>query len=170
MSASQVPLQPLKRGSVTKLWLGILLLVAAAVLLAWAGAGSLRGETTANGVTIRTLKPGEGPFIKPVDGVLLEYVGRLADGKEFDSSRGQPVPMIAGQVIPGFSEALQKMQKGGSYKIHIPAELAYGASPPEGSPIPPNAPLEFDVKIVQVVPNAALMMPPQGAGGGQPGL
>jgi FKBP-type peptidyl-prolyl cis-trans isomerase FkpA len=105
-----------------------------------------------------------------VDGVLIEYVGRLEDGTEFDSSRGQPVPMIAGQVIPGFAEALQKMQKGGSYKIHIPAELAYGASPPEGSPIPPNAPLDFDVKIVQVVPNAALMMSPQGSGGGQPGL
>jgi len=161
MSVSQVPLQPLKRGSLTKLWLGILLLVAAAVLLAWAGAGSLRGETTANGVTIRTVKPGEGPFIKPVDGVLLEYVGRLADGKEFDSSRGQPVPMIAGQVIPGFAEALQKMQKGGSYKIHIPAALAYGASPPEGSPIPPNANLNFDISIVQIVPNAALMMQQQ---------
>ena len=47
--------------------------------------------------------------------------------------------MIAGQVIPGFAEALQKMQKGGRYQIHIPAELAYGASPPPGSPIPPNA-------------------------------
>ena len=161
MSVSQVPLQPLKRGSLAKLWLGILLLVAAAVLLAWTGAGSLRGETTANGVTIRTLKAGEGPFIKPVDGVMIEYTGRLTDGKEFDSSRGQPVPMIAGQVIPGFSEALQKMQKGGSYKIHIPAALAYGASPPEGSPIPPNADLDFDVSIVQIVPNAALMMQQQ---------
>ena len=161
MSVSQVPLQPLKRGSVSKLWLGILLLIAAAVLLAWIGAGSLRGETTPNGVSIRTVKAGEGPFIKPVDGVLLEYVGRLEDGKEFDSSRGQPVPMIAGQVIPGFAEALQKMQKGGSYKIHIPAALAYGASPPEGSPIPPNANLNFDNSIVQIVPNAALMMQQQ---------
>ena len=170
MSVSQVPLRPLKRGALAKLWIGILLLIGAALLLAWTGAGAMRGETTASGVSIRTVKAGEGPTIKAVDGVLIEYVGRLEDGTEFDSSRGQPVPMIAGQVIPGFAEALQKMQKGGSYKIHIPAELAYGASPPEGSPIPPNAPLEFDVKIVQVVPNAALMMPPQGAGGGQPGL
>jgi FKBP-type peptidyl-prolyl cis-trans isomerase FkpA len=171
MSVSQVPLRPVKRGALAKLWLGILLLVAAALLLAWAGAGAMRGETTESGVKVRTVKAGEGPFIKAVDGVMIEYEGRLEDGTVFDSSRGQPVPMIAGQVIPGFAEALQKMQKGGSYKIHIPGELAYGASPPQGSPIPPNAALDFDVSIVQVVPNAALMMPPQGAGsGGQPGL
>ena len=106
-------------------------------------------------------------MIKPVDGVLIEYEGRLENGTVFDSSQGQPVPMIAGQVIPGFAEALQKMQKGGRYTIRIPAELAYGASPPQGSPIPPNAPLEFDVHVVQVVPDAALMQMP---GGGQPGL
>jgi FKBP-type peptidyl-prolyl cis-trans isomerase FkpA len=65
--------------------------------------------------------------------------------------------MIAGQVIPGFAEALTKMQKGGRYKIRIPAALGYGATPQPGSPIPPNADLEFDVHVVQVVPNAALM-------------
>ena len=170
MSVSQVPLQPLKRGSLAKLWLGILLLVGAALLLAWTGAGALRGETTASGLQFRTVKAGAGPMIKPVDGVLIEYEGRLEDGTVFDSSRGQPVPMIAGQVIPGFAEALQKMQKGGRYTILIPGELAYGASPPQGSPIPPNATLEFDVHVVQVVPNAALMAGPQGPAGGQPGL
>ena len=169
MSVTQVPLQPLKRGSLAKLWLGILLLVAAALLLAWTGAGALRGEITASGLQFRTVKAGAGPMIKPVDGVLIEYEGRLEDGTVFDSSRGQPVPMIAGQVIPGFAEALQKMQKGGRYTIRIPGELAYGASPPQGSPIPPNAPLEFDVHVVQVVPDAALMAGPQ-APGGQPGL
>ena len=169
MSVSQVPLHPLKRGSLAKLWLGILLLVAAALLLAWQGAGALRGETTASGLMFRTIEAGDGPLIKPVDGVLIDYEGRLEDGTVFDSSRGQPVPMIAGQVIPGFAEALQKMQKGGRYTIRIPGALAYGANPPPGSPIPPNAPLEFDVHVVQVVPDAALMAP-QGAPGGQPGL
>jgi len=170
MSVSQVPLRPLKRGSLAKLWLGILLLVGAALLLAWAGAGAMRGETTASGLQFRTLQAGEGPLIKPVDGVVIEYEGRLENGTVFDSSRGEPVPMIAGQVIPGFAEGLQMMQKGGRYTIRIPAELAYGASPPPGSPIPPNAPLEFDVHVVQVVPNAALMMGQQGQAGGQPGL
>ena len=94
-----------------------------------------------------------------MDGVLVEYEGRLADGTVFDDSarHGGPQPMIAGQVIPGFSEALMKMQKGGKYKIHIPGKLAYGESPPPGSPFGPNADLDFDVHIVQIVPNAALM-------------
>lgn len=168
MSVSQVPLRPLKRGALAKLWLGIFLLVTAALVLAWAGAGAMRGETTESGLQFRTIEAGEGPFIKPVDGVMIEYEGRLEDGTVFDSSRGQPVPMIAGQVIPGFAEALQKMQKGGRYTIRIPAKLAYGANPPPNSPIPPNAPLEFDVSVVQVVPDAALLMGQQG--GDQPGL
>jgi FKBP-type peptidyl-prolyl cis-trans isomerase FkpA len=83
----------------------------------------------------------------------------------FDSSEGRgPTPMIAGQVIPGFAEALTMMQKGGRYRIKIPSALGYGATPQPGSPIPPNANLEFDVHIVQVVPNAALMQGMQQGG------
>jgi FKBP-type peptidyl-prolyl cis-trans isomerase FkpA len=85
----------------------------------------LRGETTASGLNFRIVQPGEGPTIKPVDGVMIEYEGRLTDGTVFDTSEGRgPAPMIAGQVIPGFAEALQKMQKGGRYAIRIPSSLA----------------------------------------------
>jgi FKBP-type peptidyl-prolyl cis-trans isomerase FkpA len=162
MTVTQVPLRPIARGSLAKLWLGLLVLVVAALALAWSGAGQLRGETTASGLQFRTVEPGEGPMIKPVDGVMIEYEGRLMDGTVFDSSEGRgPAPMIAGQVIPGFAEALQKMQKGGRYAIRIPSDLAYGATPPPG-PIPPNADLEFDVHVVQVVPDAALMAAQQG--------
>ena len=154
---------PKSRTGVGKLWLGIFILIAAGVALAWLGAGSLRGETTASGLAFRTVKAGSGAFIKPVDGVLIEYEGRLEDGTVFDSSEGRgPTPMIAGQSIPGFSEALTMMQKGGRYRVRIPSALGYGDSPQPGSPIPPNADLEFDVHVVQVVPNAALM---QGAPG-----
>ena len=77
----------------------------------------------------------------------------------FESTEGRgPVPLIAGQTVPGFTEALTRMQKGGRYRIHIPSDLAYGANPPEGAPIPPNADLEFDIHVVQIVPNAAAMM------------
>jgi FKBP-type peptidyl-prolyl cis-trans isomerase FkpA len=147
-----------QRRSTGKLWLALLLLIAAGVALAWFGAGSLRGETTASGLQFRTIEAGNGDPIKSVDGVLVEYEGRLEDGTVFDTSEGRgPTPMIAGQVIPGFAEALTKMQKGGRYRIKIPSELGYGAAPQPGSPIPPNANLEFDVHVVQVVPNAALM-------------
>ena len=126
---------------------------------------ALRAETTASGIQFRTVEEGSGDKIKAVDGVLIEYEGRLEDGTVFDSSGGRgPVPLLAGQVIPGFAEALTRMQKGGRYKIRIPSRLAYGATPPAGGPIPPNADLDFDVHVVQIVPDAASMMqsgPPQ---------
>ena len=157
MSVSTLAHPPRSR-STGKLWLGLLALVAAGVGLAWIGSGSLRGETTASGLQFRTVEEGSGPTVNAVDGVLIEYEGRLDDGTVFDTSEGRgPTPMIAGQVIPGFAEALTKMQKGGRYRVRIPSELGYGATPQPGSPIPPNADLEFDVHVVQVVPNAALM-------------
>ena len=164
MSAN-TPAQSSSRAGVGKLWLGLLVLVAAGLALAWIGAGSLRGETTPSGLKFRTVEAGSGPQIKAIDGVLIDYEGRLLDGTVFDSSAGRgPTPMIAGQVIPGFAEALTKMQKGGRYKIRIPAKLGYGDSQPPGSAIPPNSDLDFDVHVVQVVPNAALMQGAQQAG------
>src|SRR5918994_6623295 len=100
MSVSTLAHPKSGRGSVAKLWLGVLILIAAGVGLAWFGAASLRGEMTASGLGFRTVEEGSGPLIKPVDGVLIEYEGRLEDGKVFDSSEGRgPTPMIAGQSI-----------------------------------------------------------------------
>ena len=161
MSAAEAAVRPTKTGGAAKLWLGILALIAAGVALAWWGASDIRSQT----VQVETVQAGTGPTINPEDGVLIEYEGRLADGTVFDSSKDRgPTPMIAGQVIPGFAQALTQMQKGGRYKIHIPSHLAYGANPAPGSPIPPNADLDFDVHVVQIVPNAANMM-----GAPQPG-
>ena len=157
---------PQRTRGMRRLSLAILLLIAAGVALAWFGAGSLRGQSTASGLQFRTVTAGSGAAIKVADGVLIEYEGRLPDGTVFDTSEGRgPAPMIVGQVIPGFAEALTMMQKGGRYRIRIPAALGYGAEPPPGSVIPANSDLEFDVHVVQVVPNAGLM---QGAPGAQP--
>ena len=165
MSVAEAAHRPASRGRAARLWLGFLLLIGAGIGLAWLGAGALRGEVTDSGLQFRTVKEGSGDPITAQDGVLIEYEGRLPDGTVFDTSEGRgPTPMIAGQVIPGFAEALTKMQRGGRYKIRIPSKLAYGSTPPPGSPIPADADLEFDVHVVQVVPNAALMqqqqMPP----------
>ena len=159
MAASDAAHRTGTRGRGLKLTLALLVTIGAGVGLAWAGTAPLKGETTETGVRIRTVEQGSGAFIQPVDGVLVEYEGRLADGTVFDDSarHGGPQPMIAGQVIPGFAEALSKMQKGGKYKIHIPGSQAYGANPPPGSPFGPNADLDFDVHIVEIAPNAGLM-------------
>ena len=160
MSVAEAAHRPDHRGRGASLWIGFLLVIAAGIALAWLGTHSVRERT----VQVDTLQAGRGPTIQPQDGVLIDYEGRLENGKVFDSSAGKgPVPLLASQVIPGFADALTRMQEGGHYKIHIPSKLGYGANPPADSPIPPNADLDFDIKIVKVVPNAALM---QGAGGG----
>ena len=156
MSVAEAAHRPAHTGRAVKLWLGFLIIIAAGVSLAWIGAQSVRGRT----VQVETVTPGSGPLVAPQDGVLIEYEGRLVNGKVFDSSQGKgPVPVLVGQTIPGFAEALSRMQEGGHYKAHIPAKLGYGAESPPG--IPPNSDLDFDIKVVKVVPNAALMQ--QGA-------
>ena len=163
MSVTQVPLRPVKRGTLLKFWLGILALAGAAVLLAWTGAGAMRGATTASGINIRVAEEGTGDPIRAMDGAIIEYEGRLVDGTVFDSTQGRgPAPMIPSQVFPGFGEALQQMREGGSYRVRIPAALAYGATGTPDGKIPPNSDLIFDVTVRQVVRDAALMM------GGQP--
>ncbi len=152
MSVTQVPLRPIARGSQFKYVLGVVVLIAAAFLLARLGAGSFKA------LEVDTVKAGSGALLTDLDGVMLDYTGKTADGTVFDSTEGKgPAPMLVGQVIPGFRQALLKMQDGGTYKIQIPARLAYGANPPAQSPIKPNADLYFDVRVVQVVRNAAIL-------------
>ncbi len=148
-TTTQVPLRPLARGSLAKLLLALAALILVAFVLARLGTAPFRGETTASGIAFRTLKPGTGPLLQREDAALVDYVGTFDDGKVFDASQ-QPVPMVPMAVIPGFAEAMMKMQKGGSYKFRLPPELGYGASPPPG--MRPNAPLNFEVTVREVAP------------------
>ena len=151
MSVSQVPIRPIAKGSMVKLWLGLALLAALAFGIAWMGAGQFKT------VAVETVAAGTGPAITELDGVIIEYTGRTENGTVFDTTDGRgPAAFLVAQVVPGFREALTHMQQGGRYKIIIPGRLAYGPNPPAGSPLKPNEDLSFDVHVVQVVPNAAL--------------
>ena len=91
----------------------------------------------------------------------------------FDTSAGRgPAFFRVGGVVPGFSLALQKMHMGGRYEFTLPSDLAYGDTPPPGSPIPPGADLHFTVQVLEVAPMEAIMRGAQGGAGagGQPGL
>ncbi len=152
MSVTQVPLRPIARGSQLKYWLAIAALVIAAFLLARLGAGQFKA------LDVDVVAPGSGGLLTDLDGVLLEYTGKTEDGTVFDTTDGRgPAPMLVGQVVPGFRQALLKMQQGGRYKVLIPARLAYGANPPPQSGLEPNADLYFDVHVLQVVRNAAIL-------------
>jgi FKBP-type peptidyl-prolyl cis-trans isomerase FkpA len=149
MSVTTVPIPPVEKGSLVKLWGGLALAVAIAGGVAWAGTGGTSSggckTVTASGLGISTVKAGKGAKPTDTDVVLVNYKGRLAsDGKEFDA--GQRVPFPVSGLVPGFTEGLKQMQKDGSYKLCIPAALGYGAQANER--IPANSDLVFDVDLI----------------------
>jgi FKBP-type peptidyl-prolyl cis-trans isomerase FkpA len=62
-----------------------------------------------------------------------------------------PAEFGVGQVIKGWTEALQLMKPGAHYRLFIPSELAYGERGTPGGPIGPNEILVFDVYLVEVL-------------------
>ena len=156
MSVTAVPLHPIRKGSVMKLWVGLGILAASAAGLAWVGTDGQQVTRTASGLELKVLEDGTGAQPSTTDIVLVHYTGRLEDGTVFDSSEGkQPVPFPVTGVIPGFTEGLQMMKKGGKYRLRIPPQLAYGPQG-AGGVIPPNATLEFDIQLLDIAPQSAL--------------
>jgi peptidylprolyl isomerase len=103
-----------------------------------------------------TLIEGEGDGAQPGDVVTVHYAGVLSDGTQFDESwsGGQPFPVTlgAGGVIPGWDEGLVGVTVGERRHLVIGSENAYGATG-QGS-IPPEAPLAFDVDVIDIQPAA----------------
>ena len=114
---------------------------------------STKTITTPSGLKYTRLKDGKGATPKAGQAVFVHYTGTLTNGKKFDSSRdrGQPFSFKvgAGQVIPGWDEALSTMKVGERRKLTIPPKLGYGAAG-AGGVIPPNATLIFDVELLKI--------------------
>lgn len=177
---TRVPIQPIAKGSLTKLWVGVIIAVLIGAGIAWAALPKAFSVTEVTAGTGAVPNDGDVAFIK--------YKGTLDDGTVFDEASSSPfppgifpdgVPMLVekGAVVDGFYEGLKQMQKGGTYELFIPAELAYGDAPPPGSDIPPGANLNFEVELVDFMNQADAerriqmlqqMMPPQGADAAQP--
>ena len=96
------------------------------------------------------LTNGTGAVPTASDKVSVNYRGTLLDGTEFDNSykRGQPASFPIGQVIPGWTKALENMPVGSKWKLFIPADAAYGESGRPG--IPPNSVLIFEVELLAI--------------------
>ena len=110
----------------------------------------------ANGLQYEVIKAGDPNGMKPkaIDTVVVNYVGKLTNGTEFDNSfkRGQAATFPLNGVIKGWTEILQLMTKGAHWKVYIPGDLAYGEYPPQGSPISPNALLIFEITLEDIKP------------------
>jgi FKBP-type peptidyl-prolyl cis-trans isomerase FkpA len=164
MSVTTVPIQPIEKGSLVKLWGGVGLAALAALGLAWAGTANGSGDcgdkafldegkgvgapvVTASGLRFQTVKAGAGDKPTDSDVALLNYRGTLAStGAEFDANQSTPFPVQG--TIPGFSEGMKLMQPGGSYRLCIPSKLAYGPKATPDGKIPANSTLLFEVDLL----------------------
>jgi FKBP-type peptidyl-prolyl cis-trans isomerase FklB len=108
--------------------------------------------TLSSGLQYEILKKGNGEKPKVTDKVKCHYHGMLINGTVFDSSvmRGEPAIFGVSQVIQGWVEALQLMEKGSKWRLFIPSELAYG-SRGAGEMIGPDSALIFDVELLDIV-------------------
>jgi FKBP-type peptidyl-prolyl cis-trans isomerase FklB len=107
--------------------------------------------TLPSGLQYKILKEGTGPKPSASDSVVCNYKGTLIDNTEFDSSykRGQPATFPVGQVIKGWTEALQLMPVGSKWQVFVPSDLAYGPRAPGGA-IGPNATLIFEIELLSI--------------------
>jgi FKBP-type peptidyl-prolyl cis-trans isomerase FkpA len=109
-------------------------------------------KTSPTGLMYKIDKAGTGEAPTDSDTVVVNYKGTLIDGKEFDNSftRGEPLSFRLDGVIPGWTEGLKNLKKGGKIKLVIPPELAYGKTGVPG--IPANSTLVFDVELLDIKP------------------
>lgn len=121
------------------------------------GAGAIDADApkefaqTPSGLKYRILRKGTGANPKATNTVEVHYHGWLDNGQKFDSSydRGETIEFPLNAVIPGWTEGMQLVGKGGMIELEIPSNLGYG---PRGAPpvIPPNATLHFIVELHDV--------------------
>ena len=147
---TRVPIQPIEKGSLTKLWLGVVVAVLLGAGIAW--------STLPKSVEVTELVAGTGASPSVEDVVFVKFVGKLPDGTEFDRSQDIPAPVEG--IFP---------------ELFIPSEKAYGDAPPPGSAITPGADLTFEIELVDFMTAADFerrlsilqqMMQQQGVGPG----
>ena len=99
---------------------------------------------------VLTAAPEGAPSPDGNDLVRVHYEGSLTDGTVFDSSfeRGSPYVTTPEQVVPGWTEALQRMKVGDEWLLYVPPELGYGAE--QSGRIPPHSVLVFRLQLLDM--------------------
>jgi FKBP-type peptidyl-prolyl cis-trans isomerase FkpA len=154
-----VPIRPLARGSVLKLWAVLAILAALAVGLAWWTTSQYREVTLPSGVRYRVIQQGTGPAITPADAFALRYklhANSVSNPVLQDSDQtGQPFVGTVGQVYPGFGEGLQQMRAGGRYLLWLPPGTHVTNAPPPQAGFTPGDTLVFEIQVLQIAPGQA---------------
>jgi FKBP-type peptidyl-prolyl cis-trans isomerase len=104
-----------------------------------------------SGLQYRIVRNGFGKHPAPSDTVEVYYTGTLINGKVFDgTSQGLPASfnITASGLVHGFREALLLMRVGDHWQVFIPASLGYGSRGSNGSAVPPNQTIIFDLRLL----------------------
>jgi FKBP-type peptidyl-prolyl cis-trans isomerase FkpA len=175
MSVTAVPIRPLKKGAVAKLWIGIAALSLAAGAAAWQTTGRLIYEKTPSGSEYQVVENGEGPTPGANDLAKVHVTIRERGRVVQDSRTGEPPEIPISQLPPPIAEVLQLMNKGATYRLRLTPEQA-GAPP--GQVRPGAQPLKVELTLVEFRALSAeeqrqmqmmQMMQQQMQQGGQPG-
>lgn len=112
-------------------------------------------QTAESGLSYKINNAGDTKKIQRTDKVKIRYTGKLVDGTVFDESAPEGITLEAGNFVPGFTEGLMLLGKGGNATLYIPADLAYGVDGIPQAGIGPNSTLVFDVEVLDVNPAEA---------------
>lgn len=104
-----------------------------------------------SGLQYKILKEGTGEKPTAQSRVKVNYRGTLIDGTEFDSSfkRNEPAEFGVGQVVKGWTEALQLMPVGSKWMLYVPADLGYGGRQ-VNEILTPFSTLIFEVELLSI--------------------
>jgi FKBP-type peptidyl-prolyl cis-trans isomerase len=107
-----------------------------------------------NGILSEEILAGEGPTIEPGKKARIAYVGRLPDGKIFDStirrSQAFEIEAGAGKTLPGLEIGIMGMHQGSRRRIFVPPQFGYGEKGAGGGLVPPNSILIYDVEVLEI--------------------
>ncbi|WP_343693317.1 FKBP-type peptidyl-prolyl cis-trans isomerase [Chitinophaga sp.] len=130
---------------------------------------NIQATPNAEGVFVATQVAGTGEQPQPGDTVVVNYTGKLLNGKVFDSSvdstinpgrKLEPIrfPIGKGYVIKGWDAGIASLKKGTKATLILPSGLGYGLQPTPM--IPSNSVLVFDVELLDIKkPTAAPAAP-----------
>ena len=116
-------------------------------------------KTTASGLSYKIINEGAGDKAVDTSFVQIKYTGKLINDTVFDDSKGKAVEFPVKGVVPGFSEGLKLLGKGGKAIFYIPGKLGYGAQGQPAAGIGPNATLIFEVEVVDIKGTATPQKP-----------
>lgn len=104
-----------------------------------------------SGVNYAVVVKGSGPKPDLQDTVVVNVKGVLPDGTVFlDSEKGKESFLILiKDLVPGLQDAVLRMSSGSVWRVYVPAGLGFGQTG-NGTTVPPNTPLIYDIGLVSV--------------------